>query len=263
MAVGRSRRPLPARQPRVGADHRIRGIRTARAQLPRDHASDDLERDLALVEALLTGERESYTLEKRYLRRDGRAVWVLLPVAIVRDTAGRPLHFTAQMVDISARWDHRAGPRRGRAVGTTRSKAAASASGDWNAETDRIFYSPRWKEMLGYADDEIGDTLDEWEQRLHPEDREAVHAALKLHYAGGTDYYEAEYRLRCRDGGWKWILDRGQVLERDADGGKSALSRLRHAPTSTSAKSTPRLALAGPVLVPRGRRRRRQERRCS
>ena len=179
---------------------------------------DDLERDLALVEALLTGERESYTLEKRYLRRDGRAVWVLLSVAIVRDTAGRPLHFTAQMVDISARKDI----EQALAAAEQRWHYALEGSGlgvwDWNAETDRIFYSPRWKEMLGYADDEIGDTLDEWEQRLHPEDREAVHAALKLHYAGGTDYYEAEYRLRCRDGGWKWILDRGQVLERDADG---------------------------------------------
>lgn len=73
---------------------------------------------------------------------------MLLSVAIVRDTAGRPLHFTAQMVDISARKDI----EQALAAAEQRWHYALEGSGlgvwDWNAETDRIFYSPRWKEML-------------------------------------------------------------------------------------------------------------------
>jgi len=84
---------------------------------------------------------------------------------------------------------------------------------DWNAVTNRVYYSRQWKTMLGYADDEIGDTLDEWDSRLHPEDRAAVYTDLERHFRGETQTYTNEYRMLCRDGSYKWILDRGKVIE--------------------------------------------------
>ncbi len=99
---------------------------------------------------------------------------------------------------------------------------ALEASGDgvwdWDLTSNRIFYSPRWKAMLGYADHEIGDTIEEWESRVHPEDLQRAMTDVARHVAGEAPQYVNEHRIRCRDGAWKWILDRGMVVERHADG---------------------------------------------
>jgi PAS domain S-box-containing protein len=89
---------------------------------------------------------------------------------------------------------------------------------DWDARTDRVFYSSRWKSMLGYAESEIGDGLDEWESRIHPDDYTDTFQKLQRHLRGESAEYRHEHRLRCKDGGYKWILDRGKVVERDEDG---------------------------------------------
>ncbi len=89
---------------------------------------------------------------------------------------------------------------------------------DWDARTNRVLRSRRWKEMLGYAEHEIGDTLVEWQDRIHPEDRAATIRAQEAHHAGTTATFTIEHRLRCKDGSWKWILNRGMVVERDAQG---------------------------------------------
>jgi PAS domain S-box-containing protein len=82
---------------------------------------------------------------------------------------------------------------------------------DWNPVTNRVFFSTRWKEMLGYTDDEIGNNLEEWSSRVHPEDLERVMAAVQEHLARQTPFYITEHRMRCKDGSYKWILDRGQA----------------------------------------------------
>ena len=89
---------------------------------------------------------------------------------------------------------------------------------DWNAVTDRVFYSNRWKGMLGYGEDEISDSLEEWESRIHPEDMPAVEKALEAHLQGNTAVYHNEHRVLCKDGDYKWILDRGKVIERTEAG---------------------------------------------
>jgi PAS domain S-box-containing protein len=89
---------------------------------------------------------------------------------------------------------------------------------DWNAETDEVFYSRQWKAMLGYEEHEIGNTLKEWDSRVHPEDREYVYAEIYKHFDGLTPVYVSEHRLRCKDGSYKWILDRGKVISRNAEG---------------------------------------------
>jgi PAS domain S-box-containing protein len=89
---------------------------------------------------------------------------------------------------------------------------------DWNAQTNRVYYSPQWKRMLGFETDEIGDTLDEWDSRIHPDDRDAVYAAINAHFSGEAPLYVSEHRVRGKDGGYRWILDRGKVIERSPDG---------------------------------------------
>ena len=83
---------------------------------------------------------------------------------------------------------------------------------DWNPQTNKVFFSHRWKEMLGYADEEVSDSLDEWSKRVHPDDVEAAMQAINDHLAGKTEVYENRHRIQCKDGSWKWILDRGKAL---------------------------------------------------
>ena len=89
---------------------------------------------------------------------------------------------------------------------------------DWDTVTNRIFFSAHWKAMLGYSEDEIGDTLDEWESRVHPDDKEAVYSDLARHFRGETAYYRNEHRVRAKGGSYRWILGRGKVTERTQDG---------------------------------------------
>ena len=89
---------------------------------------------------------------------------------------------------------------------------------DWNVITDEVFYSYRWKEMLGYGPDEIEGKLSEWKSRVHSEDMERVEFNLQQHFEKMTPDYTSEHRMLCKDGSWKWILDRGKVLEWDAEG---------------------------------------------
>lgn len=88
---------------------------------------------------------------------------------------------------------------------------------DWDLENNIIYYSPRWKSIIGYEDHEIGSTIEDWETRLHPDERERVLAANYAHIDGSTPHYEYEYRLRHKDGSYRWILARGVAL-RHANG---------------------------------------------
>jgi PAS domain S-box-containing protein len=88
---------------------------------------------------------------------------------------------------------------------------------DWEPQSGKVYFSERWKTMLGYSGDEIGDTLEEWISRIHPDDLERTMAEVQKHLRGETDFYESEHRLRCKNGDYKWILDRGRA-QIDEDG---------------------------------------------
>jgi diguanylate cyclase (GGDEF)-like protein/PAS domain S-box-containing protein len=89
---------------------------------------------------------------------------------------------------------------------------------DWNIQTGKAYYSPRYKSMLGYAEDEIGDSAEEWSKRIHPDDVLGVLAALKPYMEGKPGVAKLEFRMQCKDGSWQWTMGRGLVVERDAEG---------------------------------------------
>jgi len=89
---------------------------------------------------------------------------------------------------------------------------------DWNVQTGEVYFSRRWAEMLGYRQDEIEPHVRSWEKLVHPDDMGHVMEVLTAHLEGKTDHYETEHRVRCKNGDWKWILDRGQVISRDQKG---------------------------------------------
>ncbi len=83
---------------------------------------------------------------------------------------------------------------------------------DWNVLSGEVFYSKRWKEMRGFSEDEISNHLDEWDKRIHPDDKATVYADLNRHFSHETPYYENEHRTQCKDGSYKWISSRGKVV---------------------------------------------------
>ena len=83
---------------------------------------------------------------------------------------------------------------------------------DWNPQSGQVYFSERWKTMLGYRSDEIGNSVEEWLSRVHPDDLELTMSEVQRHLRGETEYYQNEHRMRCKNGEYKWILDRGRAL---------------------------------------------------
>jgi len=89
---------------------------------------------------------------------------------------------------------------------------------DWNIQTNEVFFSSQWKSMLGYGDEEISGNFEEWDSRCHPDDKDKIYRDLEQHLDGHTSVYMNEHRMRCKDGSYKWISDRGKVISRSTDG---------------------------------------------
>jgi PAS domain S-box-containing protein len=110
--------------------------------------------------------------------------------------------------------------RLSRAIG-----ASTDAVWEWSYATGETYYSPRWYGMLGYGDQELPMNYDTWRSLCHPDDYElAARGIQEAVDSRGSKSYQAEFRMRTRDGGWKWILARGDVIERDGDGNPVLLS---------------------------------------
>ncbi len=88
---------------------------------------------------------------------------------------------------------------------------------DWDVPTGTAFFSPRWYTMLGYAPDEMPGSYATWRSLIHPEDIGPAEQIIQDNTGRGEGGYRVEFRMRTKDGSWKWILTRGQVVEWDAD----------------------------------------------
>ncbi|GAB1410101.1 hypothetical protein MASR1M90_12550 [Desulfovibrionales bacterium] len=96
-------------------------------------------------------------------------------------------------------------------------EASATGIWEWNRLTDEVYYSPRWKEIIGYEHDDRKFTIDDWKERIHPEDREWVLHVNDHFFQSEDSRFELEYRLRHKDGTYRWI-GAFAVCLRDADG---------------------------------------------
>lgn len=100
-------------------------------------------------------------------------------------------------------------------------KYALEASGDgvwdWNLQTNEVNFSENWKSMLGYEAHELSHHYNEWESRVHPDDKQEVIDAIASFRAGKSKTYINEHRLLCKDGSWKWVLSRGMLTSLGLD----------------------------------------------
>ena len=127
------------------------------------------------------------------------------------DLAGKRVHLAA-VRDVSIRMQTEQSLRESEERWQFALEGSGDGVWDWNVQTNEVYFSKQWKAMLGFEDHEIAATLDEWDRRVHPDDLQRVCAEINRHLEGETPVYQSEHRVRCKDGSYKWILDRGKVI---------------------------------------------------
>lgn len=144
----------------------------------------------------ILGARVNACLERGRLRAQQRAYQTELERLVTERTAA--LHESEERYALAAR-------------------GANDGLWDWDLRTNRLTLSPRWKAMLGYAEDAIGTDPDEWLARVHPDDRERLEVKLAAHFRQLITHFQHEYRICHRDGTYLWMLCRGLAVW-DAEG---------------------------------------------
>lgn len=84
---------------------------------------------------------------------------------------------------------------------------------DWHIDTSAVIYSAQWKRMLGFTEHELSDSVNEWKSRVHQDDLIEMLNALEACLNNLTPYFNAEYRMLCKNGHYKWIMSRAIVVE--------------------------------------------------
>jgi len=128
------------------------------------------------------------------------------------DYLTKPIDFPVALARISTQLSHKMAQE---ALRESEERYALAARGandglwDWNLLTNAVYFSPRWKSMLGFREHEVEDRLEEWFGRIHDADRERVREEIAAHQRGLTPHFESEHRLLHKDGGFRWMLSRG------------------------------------------------------
>ena len=128
------------------------------------------------------------------------------------DYVTKPVDFAVMLARVRTQLDRCAAER---ALGESEERYALAVRGandglwDWKTDDGETYLSPRWKEILGYQEDELPNALSSWLGRVHPDDLDRVKADLDRHLAGQTPQFESEHRVRHRSGTYRWALVRG------------------------------------------------------
>ena len=136
------------------------------------------------------------------------------------DYVTKPIDFPIALARIGTQLSHK---RAQEALRESEQRYALAAQGandglwDWDLLSDSVYYSPRWKSMLGFQEHEIGENPEEWLGRIHDADRERVSEEIAAHQRRGTPHFESEHRMLHRDGSFRWVLSRGLAVH-DAAG---------------------------------------------
>lgn len=148
----------------------------------------------------------------------GEPIWMLYNLFSVLNSSGTAIGWATLSHDITKRRQSELQLRESEQRWHFAIDGSALGLWDWNVLEGTVFFSLRWKAMLGFDEDEVSNSLSEWESRVHPDDVTKVMADVERHLRGETEYYENEHRMLCKDGSYKWILDRGKVVEFTAEG---------------------------------------------
>lgn len=169
----------------------------------------------ALIERVFRG--ESGTLEFAIVGLKGTLRWLESHATPLRDEGGQVTALLSITRDITERKRMEKTLRENQSRLQLLVKSSNVGLWDWNLLNNEVFFSAEWKSQLGYTDDEVPNCFEEWERRVHPDDLQRTLGAVSDFHEGRSNDYDVEFRLRHRDGSWRWIMTRADLI-RDADG---------------------------------------------
>jgi len=160
---------------------------------------------------------ERRQIETRHCRRDGTVFPVLLSTSSLFGEHGEFLGQVGVAWDITERRESEDALRESEERYALAAQGANDGLWDWDLKSEVIYFSQRWKEMVGFEAEEVGDTLKDWLRLVHPEEVQLLRAQLEAHLKGRTPHFENEHRIRHKNGSFRWMLSRGLAV-RDSDG---------------------------------------------
>lgn len=173
---------------------------------------------LAQAERVLQGQTPP-PLEHRIIHKNGSIRWIRNTEVPRYNGHGQTVSYDGLVSDITARKQAEVALQESQERLTLVIEGSNDGFWDWDLKSNQVYFSSRWKSMLGYEEDEVGSDFSAWERLLHPDDREHGLAQLRAYLSGQIATYELEHRLRHKDGSYRWILARARILHDTA--GKS------------------------------------------
>ena len=159
----------------------------------------------------------THDLELEMVTWKGRHIWVRFKGTTSWEM-GRPIKRTSVLQDITELRRAEAAARESEARWKLALESIGDGVWDWYIQEGTGFFSDRLLQMCGYGGGDLNSNPDEFDDRTHPDDLEQLHQARLDHFEGRAPLYQSERRILCKDGSWKWVLSRGMVISRDADG---------------------------------------------
>lgn len=179
---------------------------------------EDRRRVAALLEGHLSGETDVFCAEYRVALRTGGWLWIMDRGRVVsRASDGTPLRILGTQTDIDDRKQAEAKLR----LESERLALALDASGlaswDLDSTTGKLVTSESWSKIYGLDPLPCDANLRAWTDLIHPDDLDRAQKTAQAHLRGETDLLQNEYRIRHPALGWRWIVSRGRVVDRDAE----------------------------------------------
>jgi diguanylate cyclase (GGDEF)-like protein/PAS domain S-box-containing protein len=179
---------------------------------------DDKQKVEDALQQHFSDPKKPYSVEVRLKQKNGDYKWVLSRGSVIFDEESKPKRMLGSHIDISRQKE----VEKKLEESEFRWKFAIDGSGDglwdWNLQTSEVYFSKKWKEMLGFEENEIEGSLAEWTKRVNPKHLKRVYKDIQEYIDGKTDKYMNEHQVLCKDGTYKWVLDRGVIVERDKEG---------------------------------------------
>jgi diguanylate cyclase (GGDEF)-like protein/PAS domain S-box-containing protein len=173
---------------------------------------EDLKQIRAMTRAYLRGAQPRYEFERRMIHKDGSLRWILCRGTAIRDEHGHACRMMGTDTDVTELKQIQEALYKSEERYTLAARGANDGLWDWNLQTSEIYFSPRWKAMLGYVRGEINHSPEEWFNRVHPEDVAALQADIAAHHRGETIHLQNEHRILHYNGTYRWMLCRGVTV---------------------------------------------------